>query len=84
MYVERAEKFHRSVSFSFTDLRKKGIWLPRVEAFCKYRKPARFDELLEVEPTVEESKKVCETELQHFQLRKRRTTGNRPIDGCVG
>jgi len=27
-----------------------------VEAFCQYRKPARFDDLLEVELTVEELK----------------------------
>lgn len=57
VYVERAEEeFYRSLGFSFTDLRKKGFWLPRVEAFCQYREPAKFDELLEVELTVEELK----------------------------
>lgn len=57
VYVERAEEeFYRSLGFSFTDLRKKGFWLPRVEAFCQYRKPARFDDMLEVELTVEELK----------------------------
>jgi YbgC/YbaW family acyl-CoA thioester hydrolase len=57
VYVERAEEeFYRSLGFSFTDLRKKGFWLPRVEAFCQYRKPARFDDMVEVELTVEELK----------------------------
>jgi len=57
VYVERTEEeFYRSLGFSFTDLRKQGFWLPRVEAFCQYRKPARFDDLLEVELTVEELK----------------------------
>jgi acyl-CoA thioester hydrolase len=37
-------------------LRARGLWLPRVEAFCQYRKPARFDDVLEVELTVEELK----------------------------
>ncbi|MGA2768950.1 MAG: thioesterase family protein [Candidatus Bathyarchaeia archaeon] len=55
VYFERAEEeFYRSLGFNFTDLRNKGFWLPRVEAFCQYRKPARFDDMLEVELTVEE------------------------------
>jgi acyl-CoA thioester hydrolase len=57
VYVERAEEeFYRYLGFSFTDLRNKGFWLPRVEAFCQYRKPARFDDLLEVKLTIEELK----------------------------
>lgn len=55
VFFERAEEeFYRSLGFSFTDLRNKGLWFPRVEAFCQYKKPARFDDLLEVEMTVEE------------------------------
>jgi YbgC/YbaW family acyl-CoA thioester hydrolase len=52
VYVERAEeKFYRSLGFSLTDLTKKGFWLPGVEAFSQYKKPARFDQLLDVELT---------------------------------
>jgi YbgC/YbaW family acyl-CoA thioester hydrolase len=47
---------YRFLGFSFTDLRKQGFWLQGVEAFCEYRKPARFGNLLEVELTVEELK----------------------------
>jgi len=55
VYFEGAEEeFYRSLAFSLADLRSRGFWLPRVEAFCQYRKPARFDDLLEVEVTVEE------------------------------
>jgi acyl-CoA thioester hydrolase len=52
---ERAEEdFYRHLGFSFTDLRTKGLWFPRVEAFCQYKKPARFNDLLEIELAVEE------------------------------
>jgi YbgC/YbaW family acyl-CoA thioester hydrolase len=54
---ERAEEeLYRQLGFSFTDLRTQGIWFPRVEAFCQYKKPARFNDMLEIEVTVEELK----------------------------
>lgn len=55
VYFERTEEeFYRSLGFSFADFRSRGLWLPRVEAFCQYKKPAKHDDLLEVELTVEE------------------------------
>ncbi|MGD0979789.1 MAG: thioesterase family protein [Candidatus Bathyarchaeia archaeon] len=55
VYFERTEEeFYRSLGLSFTDLRNKGLWLPRVEAFCQYKKPARFEDMLEVELTLEQ------------------------------
>ena len=55
VFFERTEEeFYRSLGFSFKDLRNKGLWLPRVEAFCQYKKPARFDDTLEVELTLEQ------------------------------
>jgi len=57
VFVERAEEeFYRSLGFSFKDIRNKGLWLPRVEALCQYKKPARFDDILKVQLTVEELK----------------------------
>ena len=54
---ERAEEeFYRHLGFSFTDLRMQGLWFPRVEAFCQYKKPAKFNDMLEIEVTVEELK----------------------------
>lgn len=56
-FFERAEEeFYRHVGFSFTDLHARGLWFPRVEAFCQYKKPARFGDLLEVEITIGELK----------------------------
>jgi acyl-CoA thioester hydrolase len=57
VYFERAEEeFYRSLGFTFKDFRSKGLWLPRVEAFCQYKKPARYDDLLEVELSIEDLK----------------------------
>ena len=54
---ERAEEeFYRQLGFSFTDARIKGFWFPRVEAFCQYKRPARFNDLLEIELTIEDLK----------------------------
>jgi acyl-CoA thioester hydrolase len=56
-FFERAEEeLYRRLGFSFTDFRTKGLWFPRVEAFCQYKRPAKFNDLLEVELTVEELK----------------------------
>lgn len=56
-FFERAEEeFYRHLGFSFTDLHAGGLWFPRVEAFCQYKKPARFGDLLEVEITIGELK----------------------------
>jgi acyl-CoA thioester hydrolase len=54
-FFERAEEeFYSALGFSFTDFRSRGLWFPRVEAFCQYKKPAGFNNELEVEVTVEE------------------------------
>jgi len=54
-FLERAEEdFYRYLGFSFFDIAKRGFWFPRVEAFCQYRKPARYNDLIEVELIIEE------------------------------
>ena len=56
-FFERTEEeFYRQLGFSFIDNSKRGLWFPRVEAFCQYKKPARFNDLLEMELAVEELK----------------------------
>ena len=56
-FFERAEEeFYRHLGFSFTDLHATGLWFPRVEASCQYKRPARFDDLLEVEVRIGELK----------------------------
>lgn len=54
-FFERAEEeFYRHLGFNFGEFAKKGLWFPRVEVFCQYKKPARFNDLIEVELVVEE------------------------------
>lgn len=56
-FFERTEEeFYRHLGFDFTDFRERGLWFPRVEAFCQYKKPATYGDLLEVELHVEELK----------------------------
>ena len=49
----RAEYF-RSLGVSYTDYEKKGIFLPVVEAFCRYFQPTSYDDLLKIEVAVSE------------------------------
>jgi acyl-CoA thioester hydrolase len=56
-FFDRAEEdFYRYLGFSFIDIAKTGLWLPRVEVCCRYKKPAGFNDLIEVELTVDELK----------------------------
>ena len=43
----------RSLGFSYVALEKGGCGLPVVEAMCRYRGPARYDDLLTIETTVQ-------------------------------
>lgn len=69
-FFERAEEeFYTKLGLT-SWLGEKEIILPRVEAFCQYKKPAKFNDLLEIELTVEELKekavkygfKICNKE----------------------
>lgn len=54
-FFERAEEeFYASLGFTFVDIRESGLWFPRVEACCQYKKPSHFNDLLEVAVSVEE------------------------------
>jgi acyl-CoA thioester hydrolase len=55
-YFEAAEEeFFRSRGLDFERMHEKyGIALPRVEAICRYRSPARFNDLLRVAIDVKE------------------------------
>jgi len=50
------EEFYSHIGFSVDSIADRGIWLPRVEVFCQYKKPAKFNDLLEIELTLEELK----------------------------
>jgi acyl-CoA thioester hydrolase len=55
-FEKTEEEFYRHLGFTFTDAHKRGLWFPRVEAFCQFKKSARFNDLIEVELTIEELK----------------------------
>jgi len=44
----------RDLGCTYGDLEERGIFMPVVEAQCRYRAPARYDDLLEVETDLEE------------------------------
>ena len=44
----------RNIGLPYSQLESDGIFLPVVEAFAKYRRPARYDEMLVVESEVKE------------------------------
>lgn len=45
----------RQLGLSFDEIRRKyNFWLPRVEASCKFKAPAKFGDLLHVSLAVEE------------------------------
>jgi len=49
VYFEMARSaLLREVGLPYGELEKRGVYLPVVEAHCEYRKPARFDDLIEV------------------------------------
>lgn len=54
-FFERAEEeFYRHLGINLRDAAEAGFWLPSVEAFCQFKHPARLNDLLEVELTVDE------------------------------
>jgi acyl-CoA thioester hydrolase len=44
----------RSIGLPYTEIEKQGIYIAVIEAFAKYRKSARYDDLLTVETSVSE------------------------------
>jgi len=53
-FEKTEEEFYRHLGFGFTDFVEKELWFPRVEAFCQFKKPARFNDLVEVELWIDE------------------------------
>lgn len=44
----------RAIGLPYPEIEKLGIFLPVIEAFAKYRKPAKYDDLLSIETMVNE------------------------------
>jgi acyl-CoA thioester hydrolase len=50
--IGRNELF-RSLGISYASVEKRGIFLPVAEAYCKYSVPARYDDLLMIETSLD-------------------------------
>jgi len=57
-YFEKAEEeLYRTLQFDFGSVAEKyRVILPRVEAWCRYKSPLRFNDLVEIEVSVKELK----------------------------
>lgn len=54
-YFEQARsELLRSIGLPYSEVEKAGIFLPVIEAFARYRRSARYDDLITVESTVDE------------------------------
>ena len=53
--MTEAEKYLTEY-LNYLEIEKKGIMLPVIEAVCKYRNPAKYDDLLEISGWAEEIK----------------------------
>lgn len=52
---ERARgEFIRSLGMSYADVERRGVMLPVVEAGCRYRLPARYDDLIQIRVSLRE------------------------------
>ena len=55
VYFERLRnELLREAGIPYLEIEKRGIMLPVIEAVCKYKNPARYDDLLEISGWVQE------------------------------
>lgn len=64
VYFERLRtELLREAGFSYFEMEEQGVMLPVIEATCNYKKPAGYDDSLEISGWVEEIKgpkvKIC-------------------------
>ena len=50
--IGRNELF-RSLGLAYTEVERQGIFLPVAEAYCKYSAPAKYDDLLIIETSID-------------------------------
>jgi len=54
-YFEQARsELLRSIGLPYSEVEKRGIYLPVIEAFARYKRSAQYDDLITVESIVEE------------------------------
>jgi len=48
----------REAGCPYVDLEREGVWMPVIEATCRYHSPARYDDMITVETQVEKVTRV--------------------------
>jgi len=81
-YFEKAEEeLYRTLKFNFESVAEKyGVILPRVEAWCRYKSPLRFNDLVEIEVSVRELKEKAVK--YWFKIRNKRN-GQLAAEGYI-
>ena len=51
-------EFFREIELPYTEVVKHGIMIPVSEVYCKYHKPARYDDVVQIETAVSSFKRV--------------------------
>jgi acyl-CoA thioester hydrolase len=55
IFEKAEEEMYTQLGLSFDEIRQRyNFWLPRVEALCRFKAPAKFSDVLEVSLTVQE------------------------------
>ena len=54
IYERARSAYIRELGVSYSEVEEKGLYLPVREARCRYRTPARYDDLLEVRTVISE------------------------------
>jgi acyl-CoA thioester hydrolase len=65
----------REAGCPYADLEREGVWMPVVEASCRYLSPARYDEVLEVSTSLAQMGRAT----ARFEYAIRRTSDGRTL-----
>jgi len=55
LFQRAEEDLYRNIGYNFQEIMDKyNVWIRKVEAFCKFKGPSKFNDLLEIEVAVKE------------------------------
>ena len=79
-------EFFRARGGTYQEVEREGWFLPVVEAQCTYRAPARYDDLLRIETTLEELRRASLVFSYEIRRASEETLlcSGRTIHACVG
>lgn len=70
----------RSIGYPYADMEAEGILLPLAECSCKYKRPAVYDDMLEITARIEDMKGA--TVMVDYEI-KRQATGELLVTGST-